>query len=89
MTIDDRLLDKLGDFYSSPYVAKNQPWVRQLPFSEWVEIWLRSAFRQEEDLDAWLEDQRSAAAPPDADPGDRSPRLLPAGGIQGLRHRSA
>lgn len=35
--IHDKLLDKLGDFYTSDYVAKNQPWVIQTPFHEWVD----------------------------------------------------
>jgi hypothetical protein len=36
------LVDKLGRFYHSEYVSKNQPWVRQIPFPEWLQ---RQLFR--------------------------------------------
>lgn len=35
--LDDELLEKYGEFYCSRYVAKNQPWILQIPFGEWVE----------------------------------------------------
>lgn len=34
--IPDELLNRLADFYSSEYVAKNEPWIRQIPFHEWL-----------------------------------------------------
>jgi hypothetical protein len=30
------LIDRLGTFYHSEYVGKNQPWVRQTPFDAWL-----------------------------------------------------
>lgn len=41
MPIDDVLLDKLGEFYCSEYVALNQPWIREIPFEQWVERQLK------------------------------------------------
>ncbi|WP_438432000.1 hypothetical protein [Gorillibacterium sp. sgz500922] len=35
--LEDELLEKYGEFYCSRYVAKNQPWILQIPFGEWVE----------------------------------------------------
>ncbi|MEO3944133.1 hypothetical protein [Gorillibacterium sp. CAU 1737] len=35
--MEDELLEKYGEFYCSRYVAKNQPWIRTIPFGEWVE----------------------------------------------------
>lgn len=35
------LLERYSRFYYSPYVAKNQPWILQIPFDEWVERQLR------------------------------------------------
>ncbi|WNQ09833.1 hypothetical protein MJA45_19690 [Paenibacillus aurantius] len=37
MPLDDVLLEKYGEFYCSLYVAKCQPWIREVPFHEWVE----------------------------------------------------
>lgn len=37
MPITDELLDKLGKFYTSAYVAKNQPWILQMSFEQFVE----------------------------------------------------
>lgn len=37
MPIPDELLDKLGEYYTSAYVAKNQPWVLKLSFQEFVQ----------------------------------------------------
>lgn len=33
----DDYVERMGQFYSSEYVAKNQPWIRELPFHEWLE----------------------------------------------------
>lgn len=32
----DELLESLGEFYTSEYVAANQPWIRKIPFEEYV-----------------------------------------------------
>lgn len=37
MSISDELLDRYGNYYTSEYVAKNQPWVLKIPFYEWVQ----------------------------------------------------
>lgn len=39
MSNDEKVLlvDKLARFYHSDYVLKNQPWVRQIPFSQWLQ----------------------------------------------------
>lgn len=36
--IDDELLDKLGDFFSSDYVATHQPWLREMTFQAFVTL---------------------------------------------------
>ncbi|GIP38334.1 hypothetical protein J31TS4_16140 [Paenibacillus sp. J31TS4] len=36
MRITDEQLDKLGEFFTSSYVAKNQPWILELTFEEWI-----------------------------------------------------
>lgn len=30
------MVDKLAHLYHSDYVAKNEPWVREIPFHEWL-----------------------------------------------------
>lgn len=32
-----QLIDKLGRFYHSDYVAKNQPWILETPFEQWLQ----------------------------------------------------
>lgn len=39
--IPDHLLDSLGDFYSSEFVSRNMPWLRNMTFAEYVERELR------------------------------------------------
>jgi hypothetical protein len=34
--IPDELLDAYGEFYNSQFVRQNMPWVRMVPFAEWV-----------------------------------------------------
>lgn len=34
--IPDERLEKLADFYSSEFVEKNEPWIREIPFYEWL-----------------------------------------------------
>lgn len=31
-----RLTERLATFYHSKYVAKNQPWVLEIPFDQWL-----------------------------------------------------
>ncbi|KIL37952.1 hypothetical protein SD70_29630 [Gordoniibacillus kamchatkensis] len=40
--VDDDLLYSLGEYYSSQYVEKNKPWVREIPFAEWMQRQLNS-----------------------------------------------
>lgn len=35
--MDDELLERLANFYCSEYVEKNQPWVREIPFDQWLD----------------------------------------------------
>lgn len=30
-------VDHMGRLYASEYVAMNQPWIREVPFHEWLE----------------------------------------------------
>lgn len=34
--MNDWLLEQLGQFYTSEYVKKNQPWILKRPFHEFV-----------------------------------------------------
>lgn len=36
LRISDEQLEKLGEFYTSEYVALNQPWIRLSSFEEWL-----------------------------------------------------
>jgi hypothetical protein len=39
--IPDDLLNSLGEFYSSEYVAKNQPWILEMTFEQYVQREMR------------------------------------------------
>lgn len=44
MRISDEMLEYLGDYYTSDFVAKVKPWMRKLDFYEWVELYLNGTF---------------------------------------------
>lgn len=39
--IPDELLHRLGEFYSSEFVEKNMPWLRQMAFEQFLEREIR------------------------------------------------
>jgi hypothetical protein len=56
MPLDDLLLDKYGAYYSSQYVAKNQPWILEVPFYEWVERQMSIRMVHLEGIEGYIED---------------------------------
>lgn len=45
--IPDNMLDSLGDFYSSEFVARNMPWIRQMTFEQFLEREIRGGIWRE------------------------------------------
>ena len=35
--MDDEILEKLGDYYCSEFVKEHMPWIREIPFYEFVQ----------------------------------------------------
>lgn len=46
--IPDELLDRFGTFYSSEFVEKNMPWIRQLTFEQYVQREMESRKAQKD-----------------------------------------
>jgi hypothetical protein len=53
MHLEDELLERYGIYYSSEYVAKNQPWILEVPFVEWVERQLSLRMKRFECLEKY------------------------------------
>jgi hypothetical protein len=56
MHLEDELLERYGTYYSSEYVMKNQPWILEVPFFEWVERQLSLRMKRLECSDPYMLD---------------------------------
>lgn len=45
--MNDELLELYGEYYTSDFVEKNMPWIKEIPFGEWLDRHMREGEKHE------------------------------------------